>query len=230
MDKSRLARRWLRPVLLWGICLVAGYYALMLLGLIYLKFFNPVATTVQVQRRVESFFDWDNDYDKRCDFVPLSRISRHLQRAVVAAEDGRFYEHNGIDFEELEKVLEQNQSDGRLGRGASTITQQLTKNLFLTTHRNVFRKAVEFTIAPVMELVLSKERILELYLNVIEWGRGIYGAQAASQHYYRIPASRLGRQQSARLAACIPSPRTRTPSRMDWYSSVILQRMSGRGW
>src|SRR5581483_2512716 len=147
-----------------------------------------------------------------------------------AAEDGRFYEHHGIDWKEVQQVIDQDRETGRLGRGASTITQQLVKNLLLTTNRSLLRKGVEFTLAPAAELILTKHRILELYLNVIEWGPGIYGAEAAARTWYGIPAARLNREQSARLASLIPSPLRRKPARMNWYSGEILRRMSQRGW
>ena len=115
-------------------------------------------------------------------------------------------------------------------RGGSTISQQLVKNLFLTTHRSPIRKGLELTLVPIAELVLSKDRILELYLNHIEWGRGIWGVEAASRHYYGISVNRLDREQGARLAACIPDPRRRRPSQMGAYSGIILERMRSRGW
>jgi monofunctional biosynthetic peptidoglycan transglycosylase len=119
---------------------------------------------------------------------------------------------------------------GKMGRGASTITQQLVKNLFLTTSRSVVRKAVEFTITPAADWILGKQRVLELYLNAIEWGPGIYGAEAAANAYYRIPAARLGREESAGLAAIIPSPLTRKPARMEQLSADILEKMHNMGW
>jgi monofunctional biosynthetic peptidoglycan transglycosylase len=118
----------------------------------------------------------------------------------------------------------------RVGRGGSTITQQLVKNLFLTTERSFVRKAVESSLVPLVEAFLTKDRILELYLNVIEWGPGIYGAEAASEHYYHLHASQVSREQAARLAAIIPAPLKRKPERMNEYSAVILDRMAQTGW
>ena len=115
-------------------------------------------------------------------------------------------------------------------RGASTITQQLVKNLFLTTSRSFVRKGIEFTLVPLAERILGKRRILELYLNVIEWGPGVYGAEAAAQYHYGIPAARVNREQGARLAAILPSPLRRRPARMNEYSARILERMSKMGW
>jgi monofunctional biosynthetic peptidoglycan transglycosylase len=183
---------------------------------------------VQTQRRVESFFS-EKPYKKQQAFVSLDQIPLTLQRAVIAAEDGRFYDHAGIDWQELGKVLDEREHRGRL-RGGSTITQQLVKNLFLTTHSNPLRKGLETPIVPLAEILLSKQRILELYLNVIEWGPGVYGVEAAARYHYGVPAAKLSREQAARLAACIPSPLRRRPQRMDSYSSVILTRMASRGW
>ena len=169
-------------------------------------------------------------YTKRQDWIPLARIAPDLQHAVISAEDGRFFQHHGIDWKEVQKVVDQDMEDGRLGRGGSTITQQLVKNLFFTTSRSVVRKGIEFTLAPMAEWVLPKKRILELYLNVIEWGPGVYGAEAAARTWYGLPAARLNREQAARLAAVIPSPLRRKPVRMNTYSAEILRRMQQTGW
>jgi monofunctional biosynthetic peptidoglycan transglycosylase len=221
----RFLRRLLRRLLL----VVLGYYALVVLALLYLRVLPPLTTTVHIQRRVESWLA-PGDYDKRWDWTPIDSISRHAQHAVVAAEDARFYTHHGFDWKEIEAVVEEARREGEPGRGASTITQQLVKNLFLTTHANVVRKGLEISITPLAELLLPKRRILELYLNVVEWGPGIYGIEAASRHYYRIPASRLGREQGARLAAVLPAPRSRTPHRSGRYAGIILRRMEQMGW
>jgi monofunctional biosynthetic peptidoglycan transglycosylase len=199
------------------------------MGLLYLRYLPPLTTGVQIQRRVEAMLA-HKPYRKRATFVPLSGISRDLQHAVIAAEDGRFFQHHGFDWKEIEKVAEKDAERGKLSRGASTITQQLVKNLFLTTHRSLIRKGIEFTLTPAAELVLSKQRILELYLNEIEWGSGVYGAEASAQAWYQVPAARLTREQAARLAAIIPSPRRRKPARMNDLSAGILERMHQNGW
>ena len=160
----------------------------------------------------------------------MKSISPNLQHAVVSAEDARFFIHHGFDWIEMQKVVEQDIQRQKLGRGGSTITQQLVKNLFLSTERSLLRKGVEFTLVPMVEAILPKHRILELYLNVIEWGPGIYGAQAASEFYYHVPASQLSREQAARLAAIIPAPLKRKPERMNEYSAEILERMEKTGW
>ena len=207
----------------------AAFYVLALAELIALRWVNPPTTTVQVQRRIESWLH-HGPYRKRYRFVPLSQISPDLQHAVISAEDGRFYEHHGIDWKEVQQVIDEDVEEGRLGRGGSTITQQLIKNLFLTTHRSIVRKGVEFTLAPIAERILSKRRILELYLNVIEWGPGIYGAESAARAWYGIPAARVDREQAGRLAALIPAPLRRKPARMTRYSGEIERRMAQRGW
>lgn len=209
--------------------LAALFYLCALADLVALRWINPPMTMVQGQRRVEAWLH-HRPYHKRYRFIPLSRISPALQHAVVSAEDGRFYEHHGIDWKEVEQVIDQDVEERRLGRGGSTITQQLIKNLFLTTHRSFIRKAAEFTLAPVAERILSKRRILELYLNVIEWGPGIYGAEAAARNWYGVPAAQINREQAARLAALIPAPLRRKPARMSWYSAEIERRMAQRGW
>jgi monofunctional glycosyltransferase len=221
--------RLLRGIVLGALLLAVGLYAMCGLSILALRYINPVTTTVQIQRRVEAMRR-HRPYRKRYDFVPLQQISPNLQHAVVAAEDGRFRQHHGFDWIEMQKVLEDDMQRHRLGRGGSTITQQLVKNLFLTTERSFIRKGAEFALVPLAEAFLTKDRILELYLNVIEWGPGIYGAEAASQFYYHVPASELDRDQSARLAAIIPAPLKRKPERMNEYSAEILDRMAKTGW
>jgi len=225
---SRKRSPWHR-ILFWMGALVAGCYALCCAALLGLKWIDPPTTMVQIQRRVEAGIE-RRPYRKRYVFVPLRRISKDLQHAAIASEDERFYRHHGIDWTELNKVVDRDLDRGKLGRGASTITQQLVKNLFLTTSRSVVRKAIEFTIAPAADLILGKQRVLELYLNAIEWGPGIYGAEAAASYYRSIPAARLGREESARLAAIIPSPLTRKPARMEQLSADILEKMRNMGW
>ena len=168
--------------------LIAAFYLFSLTTLVALRWVDPPVTMVQVQRHIEAWVH-HKPYSKRQQWTPLGRIAPDLQHAVVSAEDGRFFQHHGIDWKEVQKVVDQDVEDGHLGRGGSTITQQLVKNLFFTTNRSVVRKGVEFTLAPLAEWVLPKKRILELYLNVIEWGPGVYGADAASRSWYGIPAA-----------------------------------------
>jgi monofunctional glycosyltransferase len=143
-------------------------------------------------------------------WVPYERIAPDLKRAVIAAEDQKFLDHHGFDVQAIEAAYERNARRGRVRRGGSTISQQLAKNLFLSPSRSYLRKAHEAMITVVLEHVLGKRRILEIYLNVVEWGSGIYGAEAAAQHYFGKPAADLAPGEAARLAAMLPSPRSYT--------------------
>ena len=208
--------------------LLIAFYVFCTLSLWILRSMNPLWTAVQLQHGIEAFLVGE-DYAKRQTFVPLEGIPLVLQHAVIAAEDGAFYRHQGIDWAEIKLLAEEIRGGGRL-RGASTISQQLVKNLFLTTHRSIVRKAFEFTLVPIAEWILGKPRILELYLNVIEWGPGVYGVQEASYYHYGTSVWELSRDRAARLAACIPSPRIWKPQRQDRYSREVLKRMENRGW
>ena len=140
-------------------------------------------------------------------FVPYERIGNSLKRAMIAAEDAKFVDHEGFDWDGIELALEKNQKRGRIVAGGSTITQQLSKNLFLSPSRSWLRKGQEAVITLMLEALLDKRRIFELYLNVIEWGDGVFGAEAAAQHYFGVSAARLSAEQGARLAAMAPNPR-----------------------
>ena len=159
----------------------------------------------------------------------LSPHFLHLQRAVVVAEDDKFLFHSGFDWEAIEKAYERNRQEGEIVAGASTITQQLAKNLFLSGSRAWWRKAQEALITAMLEAMLEKRRILELYLNVVEWGDGVYGAEAAARYHFGMPAAALSPDQAARLAAMLPSPRAYTPGYDTRYlrqqTAVILARM-----
>lgn len=196
--------------------------------LVAARWIDPPTTAVQTQRRVQAWLH-HRPYKKQFDFVPLSQISPELQHAVVAAEDARFFQHHGFDWQEIQ-IAAEDDLEGERTRGASTLTQQLIKNLFFGTGRSIFRKGAEASLVPVAELVLGKRRILELYLNLVEWGPGIYGAEAASRSYYRVSARSIGREQAARLAAILPAPLKRRPERMNRYSEIILSRMRQMGW
>lgn len=217
ISAARLVRRIAGAVLL-----MAGLlYAFCGLCLLSMRWVNPPITMVQIQKGIRG---------RHSQYVPLRKISVDLQHAVIAAEDGRFYQHHGFDWVEMHKVIDEDMKRGKLGRGGSTITQQLVKNLFLTTERSLIKKAIEASLVPLAEAFLSKNRILELYLNVIEWGPKVYGAQAAAEYYYHLPASQVGREQAARMAAIIPAPLRRKPSWMNDYSAEILWRMEKMGW
>jgi monofunctional biosynthetic peptidoglycan transglycosylase len=192
------------------------------------RWIDPSTTAVHIERRLQAWIH-RAPYHERYKFIPLNQISPDFQHAVIAAEDARFYQHHGFDWHQIQIDAEDDMEGGRT-RGASTITQQLVKNLFFGTGRSILRKGAEFTLVPVAELVLGKRRILELYLNVVEWGPGIYGAESASSYYDRTAARNIGREQAARLAAILPAPLKRRPERMNHYSALILERMRQMGW
>jgi monofunctional glycosyltransferase len=198
------------------------------LMLVAARWIDPPTTAVHIQRRLQAWMH-HTPYRERYTFIPLSQISPDLQHAVVAAEDARFYQHHGFDWHAIQIDAAEDLEGGRT-RGASTITQQLVKNLFFGTGRSILRKGAEATLVPVAEFVLGKRRILELYLNVVEWGPGVYGADSACRYHYGTSARNIGREQAARLAAILPGPLKRRPERMNHYSTVILRRMSQMGW
>ncbi len=198
------------------------------LTLVAARWIDPPTTAVHLERRLQAWIH-STPYHERYRFIPLHQISPDLQHAVVAAEDARFYQHHGFDWHEIE-IAAEDDVDGKRTRGASTITQQLVKNLFFGTSRSIIRKGAEFTLVPVAEFVLGKQRILEIYLNVVEWGPGVYGAESASRYYYGTAARNIDRQQGARLAAILPAPLKRRPERMNHYSDLILERMRQMDW
>jgi monofunctional glycosyltransferase len=162
-------------------------------------------------------------------WVGYGKISNHLKRALVVSEDDLFVHHEGFDWEGIQKAIEKNQRKGKFVAGGSTISQQLAKNLFLTPSRTPWRKAQEAIVTLMIEAVWSKQRIFEVYLNVIEWGNGIFGAEAAARHYYGISAAQLSAEQSARLAGMVPSPRlydrNRSAPGLARKAAIILARM-----
>jgi monofunctional biosynthetic peptidoglycan transglycosylase len=217
-----------RFVIKWLLLGLALLWSLAVLLLVAARWIDPPTTAVHMERRLQAWIH-DTPYHERYEFVPLSQISSDFQHAVIAAEDARFYQHHGFDWDAMEIAAEGDLEGGRI-RGGSTITQQLVKNLFFGTGRSVLRKGAEFTLVPVAELVLGKRRILELYLNVVEWGPGVYGAEAACRYYYRASARSIDRQQAAQLAAILPLPLKRRPERMNRYSALIQERMRQMGW
>jgi monofunctional biosynthetic peptidoglycan transglycosylase len=222
--RAGIVRRFAAGLLLFSLCAYLAVAA----SLVSLRWIPPLSTALQAQRRVEALFA-RKPYHKKYEFVRLNRIAPDLQHAVIASEDSRFYQHHGFDWVEIQKAIDDEDED-RPMRGASTITQQLAKNLYLTTQRSFLRKAVEASLVPVAEFALGKQRILELYLNVVEWGPGVFGAEAAAQFHYGVHASGLSREQSARLAAILPNPIRRKPARMNAKAELILARMRQMGW
>jgi len=189
---------------------------------------NPKTTAFMELRARESERDGKAfRFDQR--WVPYSRISPNLKRAVLAAEDGAFWQHEGIDVEQIRVAVQQALEKGIVPRGASTITQQLAKNLYLSPSRDPLRKLRELIITRRLEAALSKQRIFEIYLNVVEWGDGVWGAEAAARRYFGVPASALSRQQAALLAGALINPRRynpgRPPRRLLRRQQIILARM-----
>jgi monofunctional biosynthetic peptidoglycan transglycosylase len=206
----------------------AAYAYLTLPNVRLLRTTNP-ATTAFIELRAREAAAKGDTPRRLQRWVPYGRISPNLTRAVLVAEDGRFWQHDGVDYEQLRDAIEVNVERMEFFRGASTITQQLAKNLYLSPSKNPIRKLRELLIARRLEAELSKQRILELYLNVIEWGDGIYGAEAAARQYFRTSAAQLGPQEGALLAGAITSPRVFDPahptSRLRRRQQMILRRM-----
>jgi len=220
--------RFLRSLIRWLVIGVVLLWSLGSLTLVAARWIDPPTTAVHMLRRLQAWVH-HTTYRKRYKFVPLSQIAPDFQHAVIAAEDTHFYQHHGFDWHEIQ-VAAQEDIEGERTRGASTITQQLVKNLFFGTGRSILRKGAEVTLVPVAEFVLGKQRILEIYLNVVEWGPGIYGAESACRYYDGTSARNVGREQSARLAAILPAPLKRRPERMNSYSAIILRRMDQMRW
>jgi monofunctional glycosyltransferase len=218
----------IRSFVRWFLIGVALLWSLAVLILAAARWIDPPTTAVHMERRLQGWIH-HTPYHERYEFVPLNQISPDFQHAVIAAEDARFYQHHGFDWHAMQ-IAAEDDIEGRRIRGGSTLTQQLLKNLFFGTGRSILRKGAEFTLVPVAELVLGKQRILELYLNVVEWGPGVYGAESACRYYYRTSARTIDRQQSAQLAAILPLPLKRRPDRMNHYSGLILERMRQMGW
>lgn len=205
---------------------VAGILLLLVLPAVYFAVFRfaPVPiTSFMVQGTVSGWLD-EKPYRLRHDWVSLAAISPRLQRAVIASEDQKFTEHFGIDTEAIEKAYLHNQR-GRRIRGGSTISQQLAKNLFLWPGRSYVRKGLEVWFTLLMEVLWPKDRILEVYLNSVEFGRGVYGAEAAAQYYFRKPAARLTAREASLLAAVLPAPRLRNPARPSAYVQSRAQQI-----
>ena len=189
---------------------------------------NPDSSAF-METQLEVLQDKNPDAELRHKWVPYKRISNHLKRAVIAAEDARFVDHEGFDWEGIQKAYEKNLKKGKIVAGGSTISQQLAKNLFLSGRRTPWRKLEEAMITLMLENLMTKQRILEIYLNVIEWGNGVFGAEAASRYYFRTSAAALGSEQAAKLAAMVPNPRYydrhRSARGLSRKTGIILARM-----
>ena len=211
-----------------GVALLLGWQIWLFGHVLWWVHHNP-STTAFIEMRRTSLEDSRPGGHIAQNWVPYERISPNLKRAVIAAEDANFLDHEGFDWDGIERAWEKNLKRGRIVAGGSTISQQLAKNLFLSEGRTPWRKAEEALITVMLEQTMSKRRILEIYLNVIEWGVGVFGADAAARHYFGVGADRLGPEQSARLAAMIPNPayydRNRATRHLQRKTQIILARM-----
>jgi len=224
----KTAGRWLKRSLLALLGLFLLWQVWLLCWVLWWGWVNP-GTTRFMEIRLTELREKKPDAQLAKEWVPYERISIHLKRAIIAAEDAKFVDHEGFDWEGMQKALEKNQKKGRFVAGGSTISQQLAKNLFLTPNKSYFRKAEEAVITLMLENLWSKRRIFEVYLNVIEWGNGVFGAEAAARHYYGIGAGQLGPEQAARLAGMVPNPRFYDRNRgapgLGRKTAIILGRM-----
>ena len=203
-----MARAWLysKRIILGLLGLLLVYQLWVFTHIVIWKWVNPSQTSFMAIR-LDELQTKNPKAELRQYWVDYEQISNNLKRAVVAAEDDRFVDHHGFDMEGIRYALEKNQRKGKSVAGGSSITQQLAKNLFLSPKRSYARKLQEAIIALMIELLWDKRRILEVYLNVVEWGNGVFGAEAAARHYYGTSASRLAPSQAARLAVMLPNPR-----------------------
>ena len=220
--------RWLK----WGLLGLIGLFLvwqLWLLGWVLLwKWVDP-GTTRFMEIRLSELQVKNPDAQLKQQWIAYERISPHLKRAIIASEDAKFVDHEGFDWDGIQKAMEKNQKKGRFVAGGSTISQQLAKNLFLTPTKSYFRKAEEAIITLMLENLWSKRRIFEVYLNVIEWGNGVFGAEAAARHYFGIGAAQLSPEQAAKLAGMVPNPRlydrNRNAPGLARKTAIILGRM-----
>lgn len=228
--KAATARLWrwakrgtlllLAVLLLWQLWLFSC--------VLWWKWFNPTSTRF-MELRMEELWEKEPGARIKQQWVPYEKISPQLKRAMIAAEDAKFVDHEGFDWEGIQKAIEKNNRRGRVVAGGSTISQQLAKNLFLSPAKTPWRKAEEAIITLMLEVAWDKRRIFEVYLNVIEWGNGVFGAEAAARHYFGVSAAQLNAWQAARLAGMVPNPRfydrRRSAPGLGRKSAIILDRM-----
>lgn len=222
----------LRKLLLWlvlaPVAIVLAMQAYFFVQIWWWVDHNPSSTSF-MDRQLSILREKNPKAQLKHKWVPYNRISNHLKRAIIAAEDSNFSGHEGVDWDAMQRAWEKNTKKGKVVAGGSTITQQLAKNLFLSGERSYLRKAQEVVITYMLESLMEKERIFEIYLNVVEWGVGVFGAEAAAQHYYGVPAARLSAAQAARLAVMLPKPRFYDKNRGSGYlarrTDLILRRM-----
>ncbi|MCC6917179.1 monofunctional biosynthetic peptidoglycan transglycosylase [Nitrosomonas sp.] len=227
-SKSRLISTWLLRPLLLLLTTALLYQSWFLLHIVYWHTY-PVTTSALMRDRLETMRRQNPAAELQHQWADYAQISGHLKRAVIAAEDARFLQHQGFDYQAIETAWKKNLKQRKWAAGGSTISQQLAKNLFLSTEKTVLRKFQETLITLMLEAILTKRRILEIYLNIIEWGDGIFGIEAAARHYFGIPASSLTPAQAAWLASIIPNPRFydshRKLPKLLRKSEIILSRL-----
>jgi monofunctional biosynthetic peptidoglycan transglycosylase len=220
--------RWTARAVVLFVAAVVIYQFWIFGHVVWWGWFNP-STSAFMEDRLELMQEKNPEAELRHKWVPYDRISIHLKRALIAAEDAKFLDHDGFDWEAIQKAYEKNIRKGKVVAGGSTISQQLAKNLFLSGRRTPWRKAQEALITIMIEKVMSKRRIFEIYLNIIEWGNGVFGAEAAARYYYHTTAANLDAEQSARLAAMVPKPRyydrVRYTPLLERRTGIILDRM-----
>jgi monofunctional biosynthetic peptidoglycan transglycosylase len=227
--KAKAGRPWIKWLVFGPLVIVLLVQLYFFLMVCWWSVVNPSSTSM-MRGQMAALQEKNPSARLRHQWVPYNKISNNLKRAVIASEDANFNEHDGVDWAALQKAYEKNTRRSKVVGGGSTITQQLAKNLFLSGSRSYLRKAQELVIAFMLETVMSKERILEIYLNVVEFGRGVFGAEAAARHYYRTSAAGLGAAQAARLAVMLPNPRYYDRHRDTRYlarrTSLIMLRMN----
>lgn len=228
MRALRITGRWLVILLSGALLLVLAIQFWFFAHVLYWSGYPPSSTSF-MDARLASLRSRDPKAKLVQRWVDYPRISINLKRAIIVAEDARFIDHEGFDWEGIQRAIDKNQRAGKAVAGGSTITQQLAKNLFLSGSRSFVRKAQEAVIAAMLEAVMDKRRIFEIYMNVVEWGEATFGAEAAARHYFGIPASQLSPEQAARLAAMLPRPafydRNRNSAYLEKYAATILARM-----
>lgn len=219
--------RFTKILLKWLLLLLLVYQLWIFFHLLLWKWVNPGETSFMAIR-LDELREKNPKATLKYQWVDYGQISNHLKRAVVASEDDRFMDHHGFDLRGIEQALKKNQRRGKSVAGGSSITQQLAKNLFLSPSRSYLRKAEEALIALMIELLWDKRRILEVYLNVVEWGDGVFGVEAAARHYYKVPAAQLGPAAAARMAVMLPNPRRYQKAMPAWvlrHAARVQARM-----
>jgi monofunctional biosynthetic peptidoglycan transglycosylase len=226
--KSTVLRKLLLVLIVAPLVIVLTLQAYFFVQIWWWVDHNPESTSF-MRHRLAVMQEKNPDAKLKYKWVPYEKVSRHLKRAIIAAEDSNFSEHEGVDWEALQKAYEKNSKKGKVVSGGSTITQQLAKNLFLSSDRSYVRKVQEFIITYMLEFWMDKQRIFEIYLNVVEWGDGVFGAEAAARHYYGTTAAHLGPGQAARMAVLLPNPRVYGKRPGSGYlakrTNLILRRM-----